>query len=340
MRRRQQGGEVDEVTRRRGLDTMKDIGRHFGEDAVASSKRRASEISEAVKRKRGGGLPPQFKKKKAPPFESKVEGGNARRRADRRAMFKRGGKVETLADAEPVSNTQVKVPAGGAVKQKFQAGGEAGGKKRSYDTLREAGGYQFGGRVAEHSVRSQYHGGPQRTRTTTVSSRFRDPHPVTGLKKGGVEKRQEGGPARGKRTLNEEMAQGASRNEPERRELTEKRFLEGKNYQAGGGISSRRAVPGGPRPSDEELVRGPREGLKSGGHITTAQRKALPSSEFALPGKGTGAGGKGPGSYPIDTENRARNALARGAQHASPGQLATIKRKVKAKYPGIDVGGE
>jgi hypothetical protein len=81
-------------------------------------------------------------------------------------------------------------------------------------------------------------------------------------------------------------------------------------------------------------------GYRGGGKITTAQRKALPSGDFALPGKGKGAGGKGPGSYPIDTENRARNALARGAQHAGPGELATIKRKVKAKYPDIDVGGE
>lgn len=81
-------------------------------------------------------------------------------------------------------------------------------------------------------------------------------------------------------------------------------------------------------------------GRKSGGRISMAQRKALPGSDFALPGKGTGPSGKGPGSYPIDTENRARNALARGAQHASPGQLATIKRKVKAKYPDIKVGGE
>ncbi len=78
----------------------------------------------------------------------------------------------------------------------------------------------------------------------------------------------------------------------------------------------------------------------SGGRITYAQRKALPSSKFALPGKGEGAGGKGPGSYPIDTPARARNALARGAQHASPGELATIKRKVKARYPSIKVGGD
>lgn len=71
--------------------------------------------------------------------------------------------------------------------------------------------------------------------------------------------------------------------------------------------------------------------------ITTRQRQKLSSKDFALPGKGTGKGGKGPGSYPIDTPGRARNALSRGAQHASPAEQATIKRKVKAKYPGIKV---
>jgi hypothetical protein len=69
--------------------------------------------------------------------------------------------------------------------------------------------------------------------------------------------------------------------------------------------------------------------------ITAAKRNALPSSDFALPGKGEGTKGKGSGSYPIDTPGRARNALARGAQHASPSELATIKRKVHAKYPSI-----
>jgi hypothetical protein len=70
------------------------------------------------------------------------------------------------------------------------------------------------------------------------------------------------------------------------------------------------------------------------------QREKLPSKDFALPGKGTGKGGKGPGSYPIDTPGRARNALSRGAANASPGQQAEIKRKVEAKYPSIDVGGK
>ena len=72
--------------------------------------------------------------------------------------------------------------------------------------------------------------------------------------------------------------------------------------------------------------------------LTTRRRRALPASKFALPGKGEGPRGKGAGSYPIDTKARARNALARGAQHATPSELATIRRKVKAKFPDIDVG--
>lgn len=74
--------------------------------------------------------------------------------------------------------------------------------------------------------------------------------------------------------------------------------------------------------------------------LTTRQRQRMPKSEFALPGRGEGKKGAGPGSYPIDTKARARNALARGAQHATPAEQATIKRKVREKYPSIDVGGK
>lgn len=244
------------------------------------------------RRRRGGNLPPQFKKKKAPPFgrESNVEGGNARRRADRKANFKRGGNV-SLADAEPISNKQVHVGAGSAEKQK----------------------YQFGGRVSQHTVRHVTHGDPLRSRTVTTRSTHRD--------------RMAGEFKRGGKTHDDD--------DDDEEDV--------KKHQDGGNIGSSRAGRTRmPRPSDEELGRaaGSAEGLKAGGRISTAQRKALPSSDFALPGKGTGAGGKGPGSYPIDTENRARNALSRGAQHASPGQLATIKRKVKAKYPGIAVSAD
>jgi hypothetical protein len=74
--------------------------------------------------------------------------------------------------------------------------------------------------------------------------------------------------------------------------------------------------------------------------LKMGQREKLPKADFALPGKGTGKGGKGPGSYPIDTKARARSALSRGSANASPAEQATIKRKVKAKFPSIAVKGK
>lgn len=69
------------------------------------------------------------------------------------------------------------------------------------------------------------------------------------------------------------------------------------------------------------------EARAHGGHITAAERHALPKKDFALPGE----------RYPIDTTGRARNAIARGAQHANPAEQATIRRKVHEKYPDIKV---
>jgi hypothetical protein len=71
--------------------------------------------------------------------------------------------------------------------------------------------------------------------------------------------------------------------------------------------------------------------------LSAAKRRSMPSAEFALPGKGKGPEGKGAGSYPIDTKGRARDALSRGSANASPGELATIKRKVHEKYPSIEI---
>ena len=69
--------------------------------------------------------------------------------------------------------------------------------------------------------------------------------------------------------------------------------------------------------------------------LGTKARQRLPSSSFALPGKGEGKGGKGAGSYPIPDKAHARNALARVAQHGTPKEKATVRAKVKAKFPGI-----
>lgn len=64
--------------------------------------------------------------------------------------------------------------------------------------------------------------------------------------------------------------------------------------------------------------------------LTSKARKKLPKGAFAGPDR----------SYPIEDASHARNALARASQHASPALQASIKRKVKARYPGIAVGGE
>ena len=73
--------------------------------------------------------------------------------------------------------------------------------------------------------------------------------------------------------------------------------------------------------------------------LSEAQRKALPSKDFALPGKGKGPEGKGAGSYPIEDKKHARNALSRVSQHGSSEEKAEVRRAVKRKYPSIKVGG-
>jgi hypothetical protein len=62
--------------------------------------------------------------------------------------------------------------------------------------------------------------------------------------------------------------------------------------------------------------------------LTSAERDALPASDFVFPDTR---------DYPYHDEQHARLALSEGAAHASAKQLATIKRKVKARYPGIKV---
>jgi hypothetical protein len=69
-----------------------------------------------------------------------------------------------------------------------------------------------------------------------------------------------------------------------------------------------------------------------------AERKKIPSSEFALPGKGEGAEGKGSGSYPIPDESHARSALGFVAMHGSPAEKAKVRAKVHAKFPDMGEG--
>jgi hypothetical protein len=63
--------------------------------------------------------------------------------------------------------------------------------------------------------------------------------------------------------------------------------------------------------------------------MPAATRNRLPSASFAGPDR----------SYPINDASHARNALARGAQNASPDVLARIRAKVQARFPGIKQGG-
>lgn len=64
--------------------------------------------------------------------------------------------------------------------------------------------------------------------------------------------------------------------------------------------------------------------------MTAKRRRSLPKSAFGLPGKR---------KYPLDTPGRARNALARASQHATPKQRAQIRKAVKRRYPSIKVSG-
>lgn len=62
--------------------------------------------------------------------------------------------------------------------------------------------------------------------------------------------------------------------------------------------------------------------------LTTKARKQLPASDFAEPQSR---------AYPVPDASHARNALARVAQHGTPAEQATVRRKVASKFPGIAV---
>ena len=70
--------------------------------------------------------------------------------------------------------------------------------------------------------------------------------------------------------------------------------------------------------------------------LNAAERRALPDSDFALPGKGEGPKGKQAGSYPIPDEKHARSALSLVAQHGTSAEKATVRAKVKKKFPNIE----
>ena len=63
--------------------------------------------------------------------------------------------------------------------------------------------------------------------------------------------------------------------------------------------------------------------------LSTKARKNLPGSAFAGPDR----------SYPIEDKGHAKAALSRAAHNASPALEATIKAKVRRRYPNMKVEG-
>jgi hypothetical protein len=74
--------------------------------------------------------------------------------------------------------------------------------------------------------------------------------------------------------------------------------------------------------------------------LSSKKRQSMPKSQFALPGKGAGPKGAGSGAYPIPDEAHGRAALSRVAQHGTPAEKATVRAKVAARYPNIEVSGK
>ena len=59
--------------------------------------------------------------------------------------------------------------------------------------------------------------------------------------------------------------------------------------------------------------------------LTTKERKAIPRTDFALPGR----------RYPIEDKAHARNALARVSQNGSSEEKEAVRREVARRYPKI-----
>ena len=59
--------------------------------------------------------------------------------------------------------------------------------------------------------------------------------------------------------------------------------------------------------------------------LTSAARKALPASAFAL----------GKGRYPIENVSHARNALSRVSQFGNSSEKARVRAAVHRKYPDM-----
>lgn len=59
--------------------------------------------------------------------------------------------------------------------------------------------------------------------------------------------------------------------------------------------------------------------------LTAAARRAIPRTDFALPG----------GRYPIENKAHARNALARVSGNGTPTEKAMVRKEVARRFPSI-----
>lgn len=72
--------------------------------------------------------------------------------------------------------------------------------------------------------------------------------------------------------------------------------------------------------------------------LTAAQRKSIPTSDFAVPAKAGSPKAKAKsGNYPIEDKSHARNALARSSGKPVAAQ---VKAAVAKKYPGLAKKGK
>lgn len=63
--------------------------------------------------------------------------------------------------------------------------------------------------------------------------------------------------------------------------------------------------------------------------LTSNKRKSLPRTSFAIPSER---------AYPLDTIDRARNALARVEQFGTEAEKKKVRAAVKKRYPQIKQG--
>ncbi len=63
--------------------------------------------------------------------------------------------------------------------------------------------------------------------------------------------------------------------------------------------------------------------------LTAKDRRELDPSQFALP----------PDEYPIPDKGHAKAALSEIVQHGSPKEISEVRRKVKEKFPSMQVKG-